>query len=72
MSWNPTLPRMFSCHLKVEQCISRVSGIKYLLKYVGKGSGRVTVRMRGVNKTEVYHEITTFQDARYVFESKAV
>lgn len=55
---------MFSCHINVELCVSRVDGIKYLFKYVCKGHDRVTMEIIGENQR--YDEITHFQDARYI------
>ncbi len=40
--YNPKLMRMFHCHINVELCVSRVGGIKYLFKYLCKGSDRIT------------------------------
>ncbi len=57
--------RMFHCHL----CVSRVGGIKYLFKYICKGSDRVSMEI--VEATGRYHEIKQFQDARYVSASEA-
>jgi len=65
----PQLTRMFACHINVELCVSRVGGIKYLFKYVCKGSDRVTVEVIGDNQR--YDEISHFQDARYVSASEA-
>ncbi len=61
--------RMFYCHMNVELCVSRVGGIKYLFKYIYKGSDRVTMEI--VEETGRYNEIEQFQDARYVSASEA-
>ncbi len=42
---NPKLMRMFHCHMNIELCVSRVGGIKYLFKYICKGSDRVTMEI---------------------------
>ncbi len=44
-AYNPKLMRMFHCHMNVELCVSRVGGIKYLFKYICRGSDRVTMEM---------------------------
>ncbi len=56
--------------MNVELCVSRVGGIKYLFKYICKGSTRVTIEI--VEETGLYNEIEQFQDARYVSASEAV
>ncbi len=61
--------RMFECHMNVEVCVSRVSGIKYLFKYICKGSDRVTMQI--IEDTGKCDEIAHFQDARYVSASEA-
>lgn len=67
---SPTLSIMFQCHLNVELCVSRVSAIKYLFKYVHKRNDRATVQLvRGKhNCNETCHH----QDTRYVSASKAL
>ena len=70
--YNPTLSRMFECHINVELCISRIGGIKYLFKYITKGRDRVTIEFRNESGTRiVYDEIKNFQEARYVSASEA-
>ncbi|CDF40177.1 putative DNA helicase [Chondrus crispus] len=66
---SPPLLRSFACHLNVELCVSRVGGIKYLLKCVCKGQDRVTMEITAEN--ECYDEISNFQDVRYVSASEA-
>lgn len=68
--YSPKLSVMFQCHLNVELCVSRIGGIKYLFKYVCKGSDRVTIEM--VRGEQRYDEIGHFQDARYVSASEAL
>ena len=60
---------LFDCHINFELCMSRVGSIKYLFKYVCKGSDRVTIEICRENRK--YDEITTFLDARYVSASEA-
>ncbi len=49
--YSPKLLRIFQCHMNVEVCVSRVSFIKYLFKYVCKGSERVSVQCSERAKT---------------------
>ena len=63
------LLRMFDCHINFEFCLSRVGSIKYLFKYVCKGSDRVTIELSREKKK--YDEISLFLDARYVSASEA-
>ncbi len=55
--------------MNVELCVSRVGGIKYLFKYICKGSDRVTMEI--VEENGRYSDIEQFQDARYVSASEA-
>ena len=67
--------------MNVELCISRVGSIKYLFKYVFKGSDRVTVEIGGVPIDEhnvtnskvvpAIDEIRYYQDARHISASEA-
>ena len=67
--------------MNVELCISRVGSIKYLFKYVFKGSDQVTVELLGGSKYEqsrnnsksvpTIDEIRHYQDARYISASAA-
>ncbi len=68
--YNPKLMRMFHCHIKVELCLSCAGGIKYLFKYICKGSDKVTMEI--VEETGRYNEIEQFQDARYFLENSRV
>ncbi len=61
--------RMFHDHMNVELCVSRVGGIKYLFKYINKGSDRVAMEI--VEDSGRYNEIEQFQSARYVSASEA-
>ncbi len=60
----PKLLRTFQRHMNVEKCISRVGSIKYLFKYVCKGSDRVTIGLQ--DEAAQHNEINSFIDARYV------
>ena len=75
------LLRKFRTHMNVELCISGVGSIKYLFKYVCKGSDRATVEIVGRypdqqsgNDSEgvpTIDEIRQYQDARYISASEA-
>ncbi len=67
--YSTKLMRMFHCHMNVELWVPRVGGIKYLFKYICKGSDRVTMEI--VEETGRYNEIEQFRDARYVSASEA-
>ncbi len=49
---SPELIRKFNCHMNAGVCISKLGSIKYLFKYVYKGSDRVTVEVRTHNSDE--------------------
>lgn len=68
--YNPILPRRFQYLINAELCISKVSGIKYLLKYVFKGIDRVTMEL--CNNKLRYCKVSLFQDPRYISSTKAV
>ncbi len=66
VGYNPYLLCKYNCHINVEIC-STVTSIKYLYKYVYKGSdrARVAIARPGVN------EIERFQDVRYISNVEA-
>ncbi|KAH9100635.1 hypothetical protein Ae201684P_006830 [Aphanomyces euteiches] len=57
----PTLSAMFDCHINVEACTS-ISAVKYLYKYIFKGSDRSDFQL----ESSKLDEIKQYQDARYV------
>ncbi|KAH9089541.1 hypothetical protein Ae201684P_007710 [Aphanomyces euteiches] len=57
----PTLSAMFDCHINVEACTS-ISAVKYLYKYIFKGSDRSNFQL----ESSELEEIKQYQDARYV------
>ncbi|KAH9087601.1 hypothetical protein Ae201684P_021049 [Aphanomyces euteiches] len=57
----PTLRAMFDCHINVEACTS-ISAVKYLYKYIFKGSDRSNFQL----ESSELDEIKQYQDARYV------
>lgn len=68
--YSPRLSFIFQCHLNIELCVSRVSGIEYHFKYVCKGNDRKSVWI--VRGQPHYNEIGKFQDARYVSAFEAL
>ena len=65
----PKLLRLFQCHMNVELCVSRAGGIKYLFKYICKGSDRLTISIEQSGTER--NEVKMYQDARYVSASEA-
>ncbi|KAH9075933.1 hypothetical protein Ae201684P_012423 [Aphanomyces euteiches] len=57
----PTLSAMFDCHINVEACTS-ISAVKYLYKYIFKGSDRSNFQL----ESSELDEIKQYQDAHYV------
>ena len=49
MLYSPDLLPKSRTHLNVKLCISRLGSIKYLFKYICKGSERVTVEIVGAS-----------------------
>lgn len=62
----PVLCRTFKAHKNVEFCVS-VKSIKYICKYINKGSDQATFPVQNEND-----EIVQFQSGRYVSSSEAV
>ena len=67
--FNPYLLRKFDCHLNLE-IVASVMGIKYITKYLTKGSDRVMVE--NSDGTMAEDEIQTFINARYITASMAL
>ncbi|XP_053592995.1 uncharacterized protein LOC103575583 [Microplitis demolitor] len=63
--YSPVLSRTFETHLNVEYC-SSVQSIKYICKYVNKGSDQATFGLKNEND-----EITKYQSGRYISTSEA-
>ena len=64
--YNPVLLRTFSAHINVEYC-SSVKSIKYICKYVNKGSDQAAFALQ--NEKD---EISIYQTGRYISSSEAV
>ena len=66
--YNPFLSRYFACHINVELC-TMVRSIRYVLKYVNKGSDKSTFVIR--NPGDNLDEIREYRNARYVGSNEA-
>ena len=66
--YSPLLSKTFDAHINVEYCNS-VKAIKYICKYVNKGSDMAMVGLRDVEK---YDEVDNFQKARYISSNEAI
>jgi hypothetical protein len=58
--YNPYLFQKFRSHINIKVCIS-IQAIKYIYKYIYKGTDRITVAISGTND-----EITQYLQARYI------
>ena len=65
--YNPFLLKQFNSHINVEIC-SSIKSIKYVLKYVTKGSDQSVFQLQ---REEQADEIAVFQNARYVSSTEA-
>jgi hypothetical protein len=72
--YNPYLSRKFQAHINVEICAS-VGAIKYIHKYIYKGTDRSTIRISGFSTSQgeaEHDEITRHLQGRYIGPSEAV
>uniref|UniRef100_A0A803NJP1 ATP-dependent DNA helicase n=1 Tax=Cannabis sativa TaxID=3483 RepID=A0A803NJP1_CANSA len=60
----------FDAHINVELC-NYSRSIKYLFKYVHKGSDRTTATVESIDNTEGIDEIKTYLDCRYISATEA-
>ncbi|KAL8569930.1 hypothetical protein ACOMHN_014150 [Nucella lapillus] len=70
--YNPYLLHQFNCHINVEIC-SSIKSIKYVLKYVHKGTDQAFFQLQKVGTAQQedhqqnnVDEISMFQNARYI------
>lgn len=63
--YNPILLRVFDAHINVELC-SSVKSIKYVCKYINKGTDMATFSLNSTN------EIQQYVSGRYICSSEAV
>ncbi|KAG3069795.1 hypothetical protein PC122_g16436 [Phytophthora cactorum] len=68
--YNPYLSQKYNCHINVEVCTA-ITAVKYLCKYVYKGSDKAVITVEAVrgegNQTQIEpNEILRFLNARYI------
>ncbi|XP_068992255.1 uncharacterized protein [Neodiprion pinetum] len=72
--YSPLLSKTFNAHINVEFC-SSVKSIKYICKYVNKGSDMAVFRVDNINANappvNTNDEITLYQIGRYVSSNEA-
>ncbi|GBP76086.1 hypothetical protein EVAR_46954_1 [Eumeta japonica] len=66
--YSPLLCKIYKAHINIELC-SSVKSIKYICKYVHKGSDMAVFSVQNVNKND---EITRYQIGRYISSNEAV
>ncbi|XP_076258517.1 uncharacterized protein LOC143195346 isoform X2 [Rhynchophorus ferrugineus] len=66
--YSPILSKTFKAHINVESCHS-VKSIKYICKYVSKGSDMAVIEIGAENSND---EVTQYQMGRYVSSNEAV
>ncbi|GBM58778.1 hypothetical protein AVEN_179328-1 [Araneus ventricosus] len=73
--YSPLLSKTFNAHINVESC-SSVKSIKYICKYVNKGSDMAVFRIENTNVNapplNENDEITNYQIGRYISSNEAV
>ncbi|CAK1594946.1 unnamed protein product [Parnassius mnemosyne] len=68
--YSPILCKMFNAHINVEAC-SSVRAIKYICKYINKGSDQAIFNLRSEGEANPVNEVQTFQAGRYVSSNEA-
>ncbi|XP_049315830.1 uncharacterized protein LOC125779235 [Bactrocera dorsalis] len=66
--YSPLLSKTYKAHINVELC-SSVKSIKYICKYVNKGSDLAVIELQNLNKND---EITRYQMGRYISSNEAI
>jgi hypothetical protein len=66
--YNPYLLKRFNCHINVEIC-STVTAVKYMYKYIHKGSDRLAVGIADAGNN--INEIQNYLDCRYISPPEA-
>ncbi|XP_058741448.1 uncharacterized protein LOC131613826 [Vicia villosa] len=66
---NPSLLLKYNAHINMEWC-NQSTSIKYLFKYINKGSDRISAVIHGSNKDNI-DEIKQYLDCRYISPSEA-
>ncbi|GFQ96362.1 ATP-dependent DNA helicase [Trichonephila clavata] len=74
-TYSPLLSKTFNAHINVEFCYS-LKSIKYICKYVNKGSDMAVFRIENTNVNAPplnnNDEITLYQIGRYISSNEAV
>ncbi|GBP45275.1 hypothetical protein EVAR_29023_1 [Eumeta japonica] len=70
--YSPLLSKIFNCHINVEFC-NTVQAIKYICKYINKGSDQAifNIRQQGNVNVDPRDEVQTFRAGRYVSSNEA-
>ncbi|XP_058775274.1 uncharacterized protein LOC131649531 [Vicia villosa] len=66
---NPSLLLKYEAHINMEWC-NQSTSIKYLFKYINKGSDRISAIIQGLDRNNV-DEIKQYLDCRYISPSEA-
>nr|XP_053602892.1 uncharacterized protein LOC128670900 [Plodia interpunctella] len=69
--YSPILSKMFNAHINVEVC-SSVRAIKYICKYINKGSDQAIFNFRSTEHANPVDEVQTYQSGRYISSNEAV
>ena len=70
--YNPFLSLKYAAHINVE-IVHSVAAVKYLYKYITKGSDRVMMRLANGEERDITHdEVTRYVNSRYVSASEAI
>lgn len=67
----PMLSKIFNAHINIEAC-SSVRAIKYICKYINKGSDQAIFNFRNTELPNPVNEVQTYQSGRYVSSNEAV
>ncbi|KAM3342845.1 hypothetical protein P3S68_027811 [Capsicum galapagoense] len=68
--YNRNLIVKFDAHINIELC-NYSQSVKYLFKYVHKGSNRATATIECIETTKVHDEIKRYLDCRYISATEA-
>ncbi|GKB09795.1 ATP-dependent DNA helicase PIF1-like protein [Tanacetum coccineum] len=68
--YNAYLLAKFDCHINVEIC-STIKAVKYIYKYICKGSDRITFAVSSSNGSTLVDEIEQYQSGRWVSPPEA-
>nr|XP_036228731.1 uncharacterized protein LOC118682893 [Bactrocera oleae] len=68
--YSPILCKIFNAHINVEAC-NYVRAIKYICKYINKGSDQAIFNLHNKDAVQVHNEIQTYQAGRYVSSNEA-